>query len=172
MAVGALTAVLVTPLVTSADTRVSHSGLYGVHYLADSAEYPGVRCTYNGQQTISSIRVRDPFVFARNKTSGVDSQLVGWYFRVQTAPVGSSTWTEAGRSAVQRKVATDQQVANFSPIIKAVVPDASKNYRVIVAMLWYNSARTAIEGRATHRADWYSWVNAPSFMGSCPGGIL
>jgi hypothetical protein len=172
IATGALAAVFAAPLATSADTRVSHSGLYGVHYLADSSEYPAVRCTYNSQQAISSIRVRDPFVFARNRTSGVDTQLVGWYFRVQRAAVGASTWTEVGNSAIQRKVATDQQVADFSPITRAVAPDASRQFRVIVTMLWYNAARTGLEGYATHRADWYSWVTAPSFQGSCPGGIL
>ena len=35
---------LAGPLATSADTAVNHEGRYGVHYLADSEEYPGVRC--------------------------------------------------------------------------------------------------------------------------------
>ena len=53
---------LSAPLAMSADTAVNHSGRYGVHYLADSEESPGVRCAYDDLVTIESVRVRDPFV--------------------------------------------------------------------------------------------------------------
>jgi hypothetical protein len=168
--IGALVALGASPLITSADTGVAHSGVYGIHYLADSAEYPDVTCVYNTSNVISAVVVRDPFVFARNRTTSVDSQLVGWFFQVQKS--SSSGWVVVANSALQRRTATDQQVADFSPMTKSFAGDASRQYRIVISMRWYNAARTAVEGRAIHRVDWYSWVLAPSFRGSCPGGIL
>ena len=120
----ALTAGLVASLGgavgASADTAVTHSGAYGVHYLADSSEYAGVRCTYNNSNVINSIRVRDPLTFARNKTAGVDTQWVSWYFRVQKQTPGSTGWTDVATSATQKRTATDGQIANFSPITRVL----------------------------------------------------
>jgi hypothetical protein len=172
----ALTAGLVASLGgavgASADTAVTHSGAYGVHYLADSSEYAGVRCTYNNANVISSIRVRDPFVFARSTTSGVDTQWVSWYFRVQAQTPGSTVWTDVATSGAQKRTATDAQIANFSAITRAFPGSAAKQYRVIVVIRWYGAAGAAITGRTNHRVDWYSWVGVPSFKGLCPGGIF
>jgi hypothetical protein len=172
----ALTAGLVASLGgavgASADTAVTHSGAYGVHYLADSSEYAGVRCTYNNANVISSIRVRDPFVFAKSTTSGVDTQWVSWYFRVQAQTPGSTVWTDVATSGAQKRTATDAQIANFSAITRAFPGSAAKQYRVVVVIRWYGAGGATIIGRTNHRADWYSWVGVPSFKGLCPGGIF
>ena len=165
-------AVLVGAMVTSADTSVWHSGAYGSHFLADTAEFPNVRCEYSGfaSLNLAYVVVRDPFVYARNRGAGVDSQQVAWYFRVESRE-GSGPWTTAATSDVQTRTATDGQVANFSPLAKAVPGVAAKRYRVLIFIRWFNG--TAIEGRAVHRADWYVW---PTIAGmpaneSCPGAI-
>jgi hypothetical protein len=157
---------------TSADTSMTQSGLYGVHFLADSSEYAGVSCTYNSANVISSVRVRDPFIFARNRTTGADAQWVSWYFRVQAQTPGASSWTAVATSAVQKRTASDAQVADFSPMTKAFAGTAAKQYRVLVVVRWFGARGTTEVGRATHREDWYSWVGVPSFQGLCPGGIF
>ncbi|MFL5779178.1 MAG: hypothetical protein ACJ761_09570 [Chloroflexota bacterium] len=166
---GAVVLSLVGASVGSADTTVVHSGAFGRHYLADTGEYPGAFCTYNNNQVINSIRVRDPFVFARNRTSGVDTQMVGWFFRIQTHT--SSGWTTVATSTIQKRSASDADVANFGPITKTFTGNSGKTYRVLVTMRWYNTAGL-ITGQAIHRVDFYSWEIAPSFEGYCPGGIL
>jgi hypothetical protein len=156
----------------SADTGLTHEGAYGVHYLADSAEYAGVRCTYNNSNVISSIRVRDPLAYAKNKTTRVDTQWVSWDFRIQSQTPGSTRWTDVATSGSQKRTATDSQVANFSPITRVFAGSAAKQYRVVVVIRWYGPGGTTVIGRASHRADWYSWVGVPTFKGLCPGGIL
>jgi hypothetical protein len=157
---------------TSADTHLTQSGTFGIHFLADSSEYAGVTCTYNNASTISSIRVRDPLVFARNRTSSADTQWVSWYFRVQAQTQGDTSWTAVATSDVSKLTATDAQVANFSPISKAFAGNAGKQYRVLVVIRWYGTDGTTEVGRATHRVDWYSWEGVPSFDGLCPGGLF
>ena len=156
----------------SADTGVTHEGAYGAHYLADSAEFAGVRCTYNNSNVISSICVRDPLAFAKNTTNRVDTQWVSWNFRVQKQTPASTRWTDVVTSAVQKRTATDGQIANFSPITRAFAGSAANQYRVVVVIRWYGAGGATVVGRTTHRADWYSWVGVPSFKGLCPGGIF
>lgn len=168
----ALTA-LAGPIATSADTSASHSGRFGVHYLADSEEYPGVRCAYNSLNVIQVVRVRDPFVFARDRNADrVDSQWVSWKFRVKERTAGGGSWSTAATSDTEWRLATDAQVANFSPMRKSFAGNAGKEYRVAVIIRWYGVDGTTVVGRAVHRADWYAWVGVPSFEDLCPGGIF
>ena len=147
-------------------------GAYGAHYLADSAEYAGVRCTYNNSNVISSIRVRDPLAFAKNTTTRVDTQWVSWNFRVQKQTPASTAGRMSSRARSQKRTATDGQIANFSPITRAFAGSAAYQYRVVVVIRWYGAGGAPVVGSTTHRADWYSWVGVPSFKGLCPGGIF
>lgn len=170
---GAILISLGSAAATSADTGLTHSGAYGVHFLADSAEYPGVRCFYNNSTVIRSIRVQDPLVFAENRVRGrVDSRWVSWYFRVKAQTPGDTGWTTVATSAVQKAMATDAQIANFSPMTKSFAGTAAKDYRVVVVIRWHGAGGSSVVGRTTHRADWYSWVGVPSFEHLCPGGIF
>jgi len=157
---------------TSADTAVTELGSRGVHYLADSAEASGVRCAYDDGNVIRSIRVRDPFVFGRNRTTSIDSQWVSWNFQVQAQTPGSASWTSVATSALQKRIASDAQIADFSAMTTAFAGSAAKQYRVIVVIRWFGSGGSPEVGRAVHRVDWYSWVGVPSFEGLCPGGIF
>jgi hypothetical protein len=162
---------LAGPVVTSADSAFSHSGRYGVHYLADSEEYPGVRCAYNDLTVIESVRVRDPLVFARDRNPDrVDSQWVSWKYRVRAETVKG--WATVATSASQKRISTDAQIANFSPMRTTFAGSAATQYRVRVIMRWYATDGTTVVGRAVHRADWYAWEGVPSFEGSCPGGLF
>jgi hypothetical protein len=162
---------LAGPVAISADTGFSHSGNYGVHYLADSPEYPGARCRYDDETVIDSIRVRDPFVFARDRNADrVDSEWVSWKYRVQRQNLKG--WATVATSDLQKRMATDAQIANFSPMRTNFEGSASTQYRVVVVMRWYGSDGTDVVGRTVHRVDWYAWEGVPSFEGACPGGIF
>jgi hypothetical protein len=162
---------LAGPVATSGDTAVNHSGRYGVHYLADSEEYPGVRCAYDDETVIESVRVRDPLVFTRDSNPDrVDSRWVSWKYRVQAQNVNG--WAAIATSELQKRMATDAQIANFSPMRTTFAGSASTQYRVLVIIRWYGSDGTTVVGRAVHRADWYAWEGVPSFEGACPGGLF
>jgi hypothetical protein len=154
-----------------------HSGSYGRHYTADNEDNPGVLCRYNGDTNFSGVKVEAPFVYAVDATSGIDSQDVGWAFRVQelTDDKGAS-WTTIYTSAVQRATATDARDAAFTRRGKSFSPSqvhTSSVYRVQILMTWYSDGATA--GRARHDIEWYhGGTFEPSFGpdGYCPGFIL
>jgi hypothetical protein len=163
--------VLAGPVATSADTAAHHEGRYGVHYLADSEEYPGARCRYDNETVIDSVRVRDPFVFARDANPDrVDSRWVSWKYRIQRQNVKG--WATVETSELQKRIATDAQVANFSPMRTNFAGSASTPYRVEVIIRWYGADGETVVGRAVHRVDWYAWDGVPSFEGQCPGGVF
>jgi hypothetical protein len=163
--------VLAGPVATSADTAAHHEGRYGVHYLADSEEYPGARCRYDNETVIDSVRVRDPFVFARDANPDrVDSRWVSWKYRIQRQNVKG--WATVETSELQKRIATDAQVANFSPMRTNFAGSASTAYRVEVIIRWYGADGETVVGRAVHRVDWYAWDGVPSFEGQCPGGVF
>ena len=160
-------------IATSADTGLTHRDNFGVHFLADSEEYPGAKCYYNSSTVIRAIKVQDPLVFAENRVRGrIDSQRVSWFFKVEAQPPGGKGWTTVATSDLEKRTATDEQVANFSPMTESFTGRADRQYRVVVVIRWYGSDGTTVRGRTTHRVDWYSWVGVPSFEGLCPGGIL
>jgi hypothetical protein len=156
----------------SADTPVTHTGLYGVHYLADSAEYPSTTCFYDNGSTIHSVRVRAPFVYARNTSPGIETQAVSWQVVVQARTTGSSTFATVTTSPAQKRSTTDARAADFVPMTTVFAGNGGKEYRILVVVRWYGSGGATEVGRATHRADWYAWSGVPSFHGLCPGGVF
>lgn len=171
IAVPLLVVALAGPATTSADTTISHEGRFGVHFLADSLEYPGARCHYDDATVLDAIRVRDPFVFARDRNADrVDSQWVSWRFRIQAETLKG--WANVATSDAQKRIASDTQPANFSPIRTSFAGSASTQYRVEVIIRWYSADGERVVGRAVHRVDWYAWEGVPSFEGSCPGGLF
>src|SRR3954454_19843591 len=91
------TALLMAAVPASADTPVSHSGLVGRHYLADSKEYAGARCFYNGDNNLDRIRVQDPIVFSRSNDP--DRRQVGW--RVVVQKNSGHGWATVDKTAWQ-----------------------------------------------------------------------
>jgi uncharacterized protein YcaQ len=143
---------------------VSHSGTVGVHYLADSKEYPGARCLYDSGGNLTGIRVRDPFVFSSSNDQ--DSTSVSWRFVVQTSG-GGGPWTTLKKSAVQFGDARTDRPADFSPLSVSITADFEHTYRVLVKMFWYVGGKALSQvGSAVHRVDWYRYP----LLGFCPWG--
>lgn len=155
-----------------ADTPLDEQGRRGVHYLADSEEYPGTACRYDRDNVLMSLRVRDPFVFAADHPKG---QVVGWRVLVQADDASGGGWSTVARSRIQEHRAVDDRPANFEPIRKRIDADPGSTYRVLVRMIWYRTPVGLVlqqEGQSTHRVDWYRYVLADANPGFCPGGIL
>jgi hypothetical protein len=161
---------LVSSTSVSADTHWSGSGTYGVHYLQDSLEFPGVRCFYNNTTfNIQRVKVRFPIVYARNRTDGRDSQVVGWRFNLQRSTADTTDWSTIYRSPVKRSKAFDDLPAAFDNLTYSFTGGNSFHYRVLVGMRWYASDNT-LEGRATHRVDNYAYFNQVFIY--CPGFVF
>ncbi len=156
----------------AADTPQTQTGVFGVHYLADSAEYPAATCMYDSATELASIRVRAPFVYARNTVPGTETQTVSWQFSVQARTPNTSAWSTVATSVVQTRETTDDRAAAFTPLTRAFNGTPAKEYRVIGIVRWFGTNGTTEVGRVNHRADWYAWTGVPSFHGLCPGGIF
>src|SRR6478672_6581180 len=132
----------------SADTPVSHAGLVGRHYLADSEEYAGARCFYNGDNNLARIRVQDPIVFSRS--NDLDRRQVSW--RVVVQKNGGHGWRTVKKSPWQFAYARTTRPADFSPIAVSFTADTSADYRVLVRMGWWTGGEVVSHvGSAVHR---------------------
>jgi hypothetical protein len=169
-----LLAVLALAVPVTAGTPLGHRGRVGVHFLADSSEYPGARCAYGKGDALAGIRVRDPFVYARDRSPRVDRQRVAWRFIVQERLDQASDWVDIARSGIQRRVVTDATVADFHPMGIEVDSEPGAQYRMKVRMFWLVPGKVGpgIDGVATHLVDWYRTPIDRANEGFCPGVIL
>jgi hypothetical protein len=161
--------------VVAADTAGAHTGDPGRHYLADNEDHPGVKCLYSEDFELERVRVRPPFLYARNVSRDVDTQLVGWRIIVQRADIGGGSWTAVAKSSIATVIARDDQPATLKARTLRLDGHAGSSYRIVVKMLWYEAPDGAFEGTAKHRVDWYTGAAfMPSFGpgGYCPGGAL
>ncbi len=162
-----------TAIPAAADTHLGGRGPVGAHYLADSEEYPGVRCRYDGGQTFAGVVVRDPFLFARDRSGGRDRPPVGWQVLLQRQQDESLAWEPIAHSARQNGIASDDTPADLSPIALAHAGEAISAYRVVVKMVWFVPGdASTVQGTARHLVDWYRWPTDPAHPGFCIGGIL
>lgn len=150
-----------------------HSGTFGRHYLADNQDNPGVTCRYASANNFRGVSVASPFVYAADRTAGVDSQTVGWAIRVvEKTNATGATWHPIYTSSVQTAVATDRRDAAFTRRAHTFnvgrVPTSSI-YRVQVLMTWYTGSWAS--GNARHAVEWYRGLAFDSFgpNGYCPG---
>ena len=147
---------LVTAAPAAADTERGHTGQVGVHRLRDVFGYPGARCYFEGPmgaEQVVAMDVRSPVVFARDASSGVDIQRVGWRATIQRLSGG--TWSNYLTGPLERDYATDRHPAEFTKW-GVDLPDGT--YRVFIRMFWYDPAGTTVVGTANHRVDFYAII--------------
>jgi hypothetical protein len=162
---------------TVADTRLSSSGRHGKSSLGDSSTSAGAMCSYTigFGADINAITIEPPNVLARNRSSGADSQKVGWRFVVQRLPAGAADWTPYYLSPISKAMATDASPATFSPRGVAVVgSDDADDFRVLVKIFWYR-ADGSRAGKVVRSVDYYHWQSsngsedpAEGFQPLCP----
>lgn len=167
--------VLAAPATVSADTLVGHSGRIGAHSLTDSWEYPGVKCSYDGDMNAVRVRVRPPTVFARDRTTSRDSQWVGWSIELRFHPSEGGTWQTVQTSSLTKVRTWDDTPAPFrTRSVTISHPKGSGRWRVVARMIWYAPGTTGVwQGTARHRYTFYDYpLTEPGAADFCPAGIL
>jgi hypothetical protein len=121
------------------------SNRYGRHALIDNEEYPGANCL-GESSALTRIRVRRPIMFARNRTPGVDNQVVGWRWQLR-----DSTFALVDQGPIQKATASDQRAAAFKPAVVDVADRPEGQWFIAVKMLWYRAGTSSsLEGSALH----------------------
>ena len=146
----------------SADTVIGQRGQVGVAMLHDQAvdTEGGARCNYSISDArdggAATIRVRAPHVWARNRSGGVDHQVVGWRVILQQTPddINYGTWYTVFTSSVVKASATDARKASFGDR-RFDVP-FNTFVRARVQVIWYvPGSASAVQGVQLHSVDHY-----------------
>ena len=142
----------------AAATVVSSSGSFGMHVFKDSMTHPGISCYYGNvsgsdgrQQALWKIVINGPKVWAKNRTSGVDSQWVGWRYVVQHSQAGGAPpWKSYTTSSWVKAVSHDNAGVQFSS--RTWTAPANKNWQwhVEIVMHWYKpGSSSTVSGSVT-----------------------
>jgi hypothetical protein len=118
----------------------------GRHVLIDTQEFPGANCRTVSVGDLGSIRVRRPVMYARNRTSGTDHQIVGWRWELHDASM-----TRIDQGTFEKADATDKRPAAFSNRTVDMSGRPEGTYFVSIRMRWYKpGSSTTIQGTARH----------------------
>ena len=118
----------------------------GRHVLIDTQEFPGANCRTQSVGDLQSIRVRRPVMYARNRTSGTDHQIVGWRWELRDASM-----TRIDQGPFEKADATDKRPAAFSNRTVDMSGRPEGTYFVSIRMRWYKpGSSTRIQGTAHH----------------------
>lgn len=146
--VAALLLIAVQP--AAAATVLSHSGTTGPYSLTDAVSPPGhqaVVCNYLlATEKLATVTVRHPQVKAVNRTSGRDSQFVGWQFIVQHRTPSGTAWSTIASSSFVKARAYDNLAAAFTDGTWAASATPSGRYRIILVIRWYTPGSTTAMG--------------------------
>lgn len=139
-----------------ADSELGHRGLTGRHRLADMYDSPGAVCDIvrPGPDSLGEtwLRINPPIMFARDRTSGADEQVVGWRATVSALDERGETWRVVRHSEIVRDLASDDLASYFDGQgWLAEFPVSLATYTASVEMIWYDPREpTRVEGRAIH----------------------
>jgi hypothetical protein len=149
----------------AADIELGSAGNIGGHGLIDSRESPGVTCRFAPPLDWSLgetwIQVRPPVMFARDATTLVDEQLVGWRAVILTWDQASGAWTPIVRGATQRALAAENRAAAFD----SRGPETQFHlgygrYLVTLELFWYERMASRDEprlaGQTTNQIQHYA----------------
>jgi hypothetical protein len=163
-AIGTVVIVLGGVPVAHADIELGHQGTVGRHRLADVYDSPGAVCdiVLPGPDSLGEVwmRVNPPVMYARDRTSGLDEQPVGWRATISALDEGTGAWRVVRQSNTARAVASDDLATYFNgegwltgfPVDRAT-------YTATVEMLWYDPVDPdRVVGKATHTVEHYSVV--------------
>ncbi|MFN8558960.1 MAG: hypothetical protein U0531_17020 [Dehalococcoidia bacterium] len=147
-----------------AATLIGSSGAVGRYVITDTVDHPGAGCIYDAFSTaiypngriLDTIRVRSPQIYARDRTSGVDSQVVTYVATVvRIAPNGTRSNVATG--PVHQATATDSTPAALPFTTFDLTPFGSGTYAVVLNLAWRSPTNAAVvEGSAAFTLDLYS----------------
>lgn len=145
------------------DTELGDHGKVGDHYLNDQAGFAGATCHYSDGDTLTSIDINSPNVWARNTTAQRDHQKIGWQVIVRRR-INSGTW----KTIATFQPTTARAYDNASAFLQGTDvsflpgPPAGKTakYQIQIKILWYRHG--SVEGWSLHRVDRYLEDNGAS----------
>ena len=147
---------------TLADIELGHEGVVGRHRLADMYDSPGAVCdiVLPGRDSLGEtwLRVNPPVMFARNRTTAIDEQMVGWNATVSALNEETGAWRIVRRSETARELASDDLASYFNGQgWLAEFPVSRATFSVSVEMIWYDPEDAhRVEGRATHAIEHFT----------------
>lgn len=143
-AAGIVVALLGVAGPASAAPPLDHEGTYGNHWQLSSDEFPGASCIYDQQHHLRRIKVRQPIIFAADRTGNVDSQQVGW--QILLVPVDFTAGVPAVHtSSLVTTTATDRDPAHFTDRIvdkPFSFWNDHEGYGVMIRSRWFRPAGT------------------------------
>ena len=168
-------ALSVMPLGVSA---MAGNGQQGVHVLIDSPTWPGAICFYPdpvGDDVVRRVTVRAPIVYAYDATSRVDSQWVGWRFKVQESR-DQTIWHDLPGVTTRFALAAATDAYNAQwPAQHARLPGGlSDHYRVVIAVRWYAADKRHVVAKATMSPTNYVHVGpgmTPFLLSECEASL-
>jgi hypothetical protein len=141
-----------------AQKELGHHGKVGQHSLNEANG--DVVCHYDpGTANLTSISVRAPTMFARDRTAGVDAQDVGWRIFVQRKLATETSFKVVKKSSTFKAPATDVDAASFKSQTVTLTPPENSSYRIVVKMTWYR-ADGSVAGWSKHRVEAYTEDNS------------
>jgi hypothetical protein len=147
----------------AAASGIHETGLVGPYQINDDHDTTrGANCDYethktNGAYLLDDISVRAPFMHARDRGVGNQTQWVGWQYKIQRTPTATTNFHTIFTSSVVKAKATETAIAPFTRR-KWTAPETVRdgNYRVKVIMLWYKPGTSTVEqGRVVANIDYY-----------------
>jgi len=178
-----LVALILVASPAAAAVVTSDTGTHGTWTIRDDSSNGGATCYYyNGHNgnpddtDMYRLRTWAPKIYARNKTSGRDSQMVGWRFVIQHGTSAGSTpngWKIQYKSPFVKALAHDDTPAAFTK--RDWIPPKPFNrwWRVTIVMQWYEAgSSTQVAGEVKVRLEWYNFNYPPgtlamTFPGDC-----
>jgi hypothetical protein len=99
-------------------------------------------------------------MFARDRTPGLDEQVVGWRVSISALNEATGAWRVVRKSDTTRAMASDDLASYFNGQgWLAAFPLGRATYAATVEMLWYDPTDAdRLDGKATHAVEHYSVV--------------
>lgn len=133
-----------------------HDPGYGPHWLLDTAEFPGVTCSYSNG-ILRRITARKPIMNAYDRTPKNDKQWVAWRADYQYADLPADNtsepvWLTFRQSTPSHAIADEQSEAHFSNVTLEVPTNITDHpiVRVLYHLSWFYPGRGQSAGGALH----------------------
>ena len=151
------------PVSAASDPTVGpHSGKVGVHQLVDTASYPGATCVYGQSQILKTIKIRQPIVYAFDRSSKTNTEWVAWRYHIEysesNAPTGTYVnWPDFAVSSWTKAQATDVNNARWPARAYTMASGSGAHlfYRVSIELRWFFPNSSTKDGSAVHVVNDY-----------------
>jgi hypothetical protein len=130
------------------------TGVTGQFFIPDPSGTGGAFCRYDlNSNSLGSIRIKGPAIYARDRDLQRNSQQVGWSYTIQRRT--DVNWLDHYNSTWVKKTAYDDEPAPFAYRVYTL-SQPSGQYRVIVRIRWYKPSDAAVsEGTRVVRLKYY-----------------